>query len=102
MLQWFLSIKCHIDYMPIPHLAAALSGPILDLERYILDAMPSIEHWFRNEWQKNAVPFYCSVDLRNSGFKLAPVDTNLFPGGFNKHLWHGDHNGYGWQRSAHA
>jgi len=23
------------------------------------------------------------VDLRNSGFKLAPVDTNLFPGGFN-------------------
>lgn len=27
--------------------------------------------------------FYASVDLRNSGFKLAPVDTNLFPGGFN-------------------
>jgi hypothetical protein len=102
VLQWFLSIKCHIDYMPIPQLAAALSGPILDLERYILDAMPSIEHWFRNEWQKHAVPFYCSVDLRNSGFKLAPVDMNLFPGGFNKHLWHGDHNGYGWQRSAHA
>ena len=24
-----------------------------------------------------------SVDLRNAGFKLAPVDTNLFPGGFN-------------------
>jgi glutamate--cysteine ligase len=23
------------------------------------------------------------VDLRNAGFKLAPVDTNLFPGGFN-------------------
>jgi glutamate--cysteine ligase len=23
------------------------------------------------------------VDLRNSGFKLAPVDTNLFPAGFN-------------------
>jgi glutamate--cysteine ligase len=27
--------------------------------------------------------FYASVDLRNAGFKLAPVDTNLFPGGFN-------------------
>jgi glutamate--cysteine ligase len=26
---------------------------------------------------------YCSVDLRNAGFKLAPVDTNLFPAGFN-------------------
>ena len=23
------------------------------------------------------------MDLRNSGFKLAPVDTNLYPGGFN-------------------
>jgi glutamate--cysteine ligase len=23
------------------------------------------------------------VDIRNAGFKLAPVDTNLFPGGFN-------------------
>ena len=23
------------------------------------------------------------MDLRNAGFKLAPVDTNLFPGGFN-------------------
>jgi len=23
------------------------------------------------------------VDLRNAGFKLAPVDTNLFPGGWN-------------------
>jgi glutamate--cysteine ligase len=26
---------------------------------------------------------YGSVDLRNSGFKLAPVDMNLFPAGFN-------------------
>lgn len=69
--------------MPAPHLDTAPSGPILDLERCIIDAMPSIEHWLHNEWQKHAVPFYCSVDLRNSGFKLAPVDTNLFPGGFN-------------------
>ena len=28
-------------------------------------------------------PFYSSVDVRNAGFKLAPVDTNLFPGGWN-------------------
>ncbi|HKX53440.1 MAG TPA: glutamate--cysteine ligase [Nitrosospira sp.] len=69
--------------MPTPHLDTALSGPILDLERCILNAMPSIEQWLRNEWQTHSAPFYCSVDLRNSGFKLAPVDTNLFPGGFN-------------------
>jgi glutamate--cysteine ligase len=35
------------------------------------------------KWLEHPVPFYASVDLRNSGFKLAPVDTNLFPGGFN-------------------
>lgn len=67
----------------VPHLTTALSGPLLALEQQILDAMPAIEHWFRREWHEHAVPFYGSVDLRNSGFKLAPVDTNLFPGGFN-------------------
>jgi glutamate--cysteine ligase len=49
----------------------------------MLDAMPKIEHWFRCQWLEYGSPFYASVDLRNSGFKLAPVDTNLFPGGFN-------------------
>ena len=69
--------------MPTPHLSTALRGPILDLENRILGAMPTIEHWFRKKWHDLQTPFYCSVDLRNSGFKLAPVDTNLFPGGFN-------------------
>src|ERR687883_1049712 len=67
----------------IPHLTTALAGPLLDLERRILDSMPDIERWLRTEWQEHAVPFYTSVDVRNAGFKLAPVDTNLFPGGFN-------------------
>ena len=67
----------------IPHLTTALTGPLLDLERRILDAQPTIEHWLRTQWLEHSVPFYASVDLRNSGFKLAPVDTNLFPGGFN-------------------
>ncbi|MDO9101757.1 MAG: glutamate--cysteine ligase [Candidatus Nitrotoga sp.] len=67
----------------IPHLTTALNGPLLDLERRMLDAQPTIEHWFRSQWAERTIPFYTSVDLRNSGFKLAPVDTNLFPGGFN-------------------
>lgn len=67
----------------VPHLTTALSGPLLQLERHILGAMPTIEQWLRVQWQENNAPFYASVDLRNSGFKLAPVDTNLFPGGFN-------------------
>lgn len=67
----------------VPHLTTALTGQLLDLERRFLDSMPTIEHWFRSQWLEHTVPIYASVDLRNSGFKLAPVDTNLFPGGFN-------------------
>jgi len=67
----------------VPHLVTALSGPLLELEKKILDATPAIERWFRLEWQEHTPPFYCSVDIRNSGFKLAPVDANLYPGGFN-------------------
>lgn len=67
----------------VPHLVTALNGPLLELEQKILDAMPVIERWFRLEWQDHTPPFYCSVDIRNAGFKLAAVDTNLFPGGFN-------------------
>ncbi|MGV8933994.1 MAG: glutamate--cysteine ligase [Gallionellaceae bacterium] len=67
----------------VPHLTTALIGPLLELEKHIIKSQPDIEHWFRSQWQSHKVPFYASVDLRNSGFKLAPVDTNLFPGGFN-------------------
>ncbi len=67
----------------VPHLTTALNGPLLSLEKSMLDAMPKIEHWFRCQWLEYGSPFYASVDLRNAGFKLAPVDTNLFPGGFN-------------------
>ena len=67
----------------VPHLTTALSGPLMSLERAFLDRMPDIERWLRGKWHEHAVPFYASVDLRNAGFKVAPVDTNLFPGGFN-------------------
>ena len=67
----------------VPHLITALNGPINELEQRILDSMPAIERWFRLEWMEHTPPFYSSVDVRNAGFKLAPVDTNLFPGGWN-------------------
>jgi glutamate--cysteine ligase len=40
------------------------------------------------EWQSSITrdfppPFYCSVDLRDSGYKIVPVDSNLYPAGFN-------------------
>lgn len=67
----------------VPHLVTALTGPINELEQRVLDSMPAIERWFRLEWMEHTPPFYSSVEVRNAGFKLAPVDTNLFPGGFN-------------------
>ena len=67
----------------VPHLITSLNGPINELEQRVLESMPAIERWFRLEWMEHTPPFYCSVDLRNAGFKLAPVDTDLFPGGFN-------------------
>jgi glutamate--cysteine ligase len=67
----------------VPHLTTALTGPLQELERKFIDATPAIERWLRGQWQEHTPPFYGSVDLRNAGFKLAPVDMNLFPGGFN-------------------
>ena len=69
----------------VPRILNASDGasPLLQLERQILDASSEIEHWFRSQWLSHTPPFYASVDLRNAGFKLSVVDTNLFPGGFN-------------------
>ncbi|MDR2213620.1 MAG: glutamate--cysteine ligase [Pseudomonadales bacterium] len=67
----------------VPHLVTALTGPINELEQRILDSTPAIERWFRLEWMEHTPPFYSSADIRNTGFKLAPIDTNLYPCG-----WH--------------
>lgn len=67
----------------VPNLTTALTGPLLTIERHLLERQTAIETWLRSQWRETPAPFYCSVDLRNAGFKLAPVDTNLFPAGFN-------------------
>src|SRR5687768_7993608 len=42
-----------------------------------------VERWFAAR-RAEAAPFiYSSVDLRHSGLRLVPVDTNLYPAGFN-------------------
>ena len=67
----------------VPHLVTALTGSIGELEQRILDSMPAIERWFRLEWMEHTPPFYCAVDVRNAGYKLAPTDTDLFPHDWN-------------------
>ncbi len=43
----------------------------------------AVKQWFAQQYQGIIPPFYCSVDVRYAGFKVSPVDTNLFPAGFN-------------------
>lgn len=73
----------HTDDIPVPHLTTAHSGPLHHVEKIILNQVHAIESWFRQQWIKTPPPLNSSVDLRHAGFKLAPVDTNLFPAGFN-------------------
>ncbi len=42
-----------------------------------------IDQWFAEKFVQHPPLFYNSIDLRHSDFKIAPVDTNCFPAGFN-------------------
>lgn len=66
-----------------PGLQTAMRTPLADWENKFIQQHVEVESWFRQQWRLTPPPFYSSVDLRNAGFKLAPVDTNLFPAGFN-------------------
>jgi glutamate--cysteine ligase len=67
----------------VPHLTTALTVPLEKLEKHLLLQQLKIESWFREQWHNVPLLFYSSVDLRNEGFKISQVDTNLFPAGFN-------------------
>ena len=67
----------------LPEVDATNLEPLHFLECHFLANCEAIETWFANEWLKTPAPVYGSVDLRNAGFKIAPVDMNLFPAGFN-------------------
>lgn len=53
------------------------------LENIIKTKAKNIEEWFVDQYQDIRPCFYSSVDVRDAGYKIAPVDTNLFPAGFN-------------------
>ncbi len=42
-----------------------------------------VQDWFAHKRNQLEFPFYSSFDLRDSSQKIAPVDANLFPAGFN-------------------
>ena len=45
--------------------------------------------WLEGQEKSWELPLYSSVDIRDAGFKVAAVDTNLFPAGFNNLCEHG-------------
>jgi glutamate--cysteine ligase len=42
-----------------------------------------ISEWIHAHAAKAPLPIYSSVDLRDSDYKIVPVDSNLYPAGFN-------------------
>ena len=64
-----------------PHLTTASTAPLHLLEKQLLAQQTHIENWFESQWKLTPAPVYGSVDLRNAGAKLAPIDMNLFPAG---------------------
>ena len=67
----------------LPVIAAGYARQLQDFEAKILANQTKIEAWFRQQWGEHTPPFYGSVDIRNAGYKMASIDMNLFPGGFN-------------------
>ena len=49
----------------------------------IIDGFAEISDWFESKKKDSVFPFYSSFDIRDSGFKIVPVDANVFPAGFN-------------------
>lgn len=69
--------------MTLPTISPKYLAQLRAFEQKIVTNQPKIEAWFRQKWGQHTPPFYGSVDLRNAGYKMASVDMNLFPGGFN-------------------
>jgi glutamate--cysteine ligase len=64
-------------------LTTSKTEQLCHIEEHLLSRCLLINNWFQAQWALSAPPVYGSVDLRNAGFKVAPVDMNLFPAGFN-------------------
>lgn len=54
-----------------------------NLHKVFLNKETEIREWFSKQEVPEEYPFYCSFDIRESCKKIAPVDANLFPAGFN-------------------
>lgn len=54
-----------------------------ELEHFFCHNWNAINQWIDNEQSKLTQPLTSSVDVRESKYKYAPVDHNMYPAGFN-------------------
>lgn len=53
------------------------------LDELLLERKDQVQEWFNGHLKRVRMPVYTSVDLRNAWYKISPIDTNLYPSGFN-------------------
>ena len=56
---------------------------IHDLTQRLEDNREKIRLWMGKKRSEVPIPIYGSVDIRDAGWKVAVVDANHFPAGFN-------------------
>lgn len=53
------------------------------LHDHICTHYHDLQAWFQSHTSRLAYPIYSSYDIRDSGYKIANVDANIYPAGFN-------------------
>ncbi len=54
-----------------------------EIHELICKNIEKVEEWLRVKNAEVALPFYTSIDIRDSGNKVVSVDANIYPAGFN-------------------
>jgi glutamate--cysteine ligase len=54
-----------------------------EIHELIMNKKKLVDEWFAEKRVGYPFPFYTSVDIRDSGYKIAGVDANVYPAGFN-------------------
>tara|TARA_B100000575_G_scaffold81308_1_gene63941 strand:- start:578 stop:1789 length:1212 start_codon:yes stop_codon:yes gene_type:complete len=60
-----------------------LTSVIHNLTQRLEEKRSEIKKWMQEKRTEIPIPIYGSVDIRDSGWKVAVVDSNHFPAGFN-------------------
>ena len=55
----------------------------VEFEKFVSEHWNDINSYIDSKFEKEITPIYSSVDIRESKDKLAPVDHNMYPAGFN-------------------